>query len=105
MLEKKVYSGWAFHEDATMKKRINEGIYRELKDRVLYIYGTSISQKDLARFCCLEYVGHGYANTKYRILSNPYGFTNDEIALLADGGNLCFGYRMEGANVVVVYTD
>lgn len=106
MLEKKVYSCWAFGEDATKKRRINEDIYDELADKVRYVFkGDKCTTDDLVNFCCLEYMGAGYANTKYRVLSNPYSFSNDELALLADRGNLCFGYRMEGSDVVVVYTD
>ena len=31
MLEKRVYSGWAFDEDAAKKRRINEDIYDEIE--------------------------------------------------------------------------
>ena len=106
MLEKKVYTCWAFDEDAAKKRRINEDIYDELQDKVRYIYkGDKCTTDDLLNFCCLECIGSGYANMKYRVLSNPYNFSNDELALLADRGNLCFGYRMQDSNVVVVYID
>ena len=106
MLERRVYSGWAFDENASKKRRINEEIYDELSKNVKYVYkGYKCTTDDLAQSCYIEYMGAGYANTKYRVLSNPNGFSNDELALLADRGNLCFGYRMEGSDVVVVYTD
>lgn len=106
MLDNKVYSCWAFDEEASKKRRVNEDIYEELSKHVKYVYkGYKCTTDDLSRSCYIEYIGSGYANAKYRVLSNPYGFSNDELALLADRGNLCFGYRMEGPDVIVIYTD
>lgn len=106
MLGRKVYSGWAFDENATQKHKINTQIFQELEKKVKYIYGSMVvSSDDMLQLCCMQYMGSGYANMKFRVLSNPYGFSNDELALIADRGNLCFGYRMEGSDVVVVYTD
>lgn len=43
-------------------------------------------------------------DVKDTVLKNAPNLTDREIALLCDGGNLCFGYRVEG-NTICVYTD
>ena len=53
---------------------------------------------------CYTQEGHGYGNITYKVLSNPFNFTEDEQALICDGGNLCFGYRKLG-NLITIYTD
>ena len=89
----------------------NWEIYKELasKSKQCYInpktHLLDCTPEDKQKYCCFIVDGHGYANTKYRILSNPYDFSNDELALICDRGNLCFGYRMEGSDIVVIYTD
>ena len=111
MLERKVYSAWAFDKDGIDKSAINRQIYNKLEPKVKRCYldyntkKSNCSTDDLQKYCCIESVGSGYGNMKYRILSNPYGFNKDELALICDTGNLCFGYRMEGSDIVVIYTD
>ena len=88
MLERKVYSAWAFDRDGVDKANINRQIYEQLEPKV--------------KWC---YIDYHTKKSNYRILSNPYGFNKDELALICDAGNLCFGYRMKGSDVVVIYTD
>lgn len=40
----------------------------------------------------------------YIIDQNPEHLTVDELALIVDGGNLCFGFRGD-INRVIIYTD
>lgn len=49
--------------------------------------------------------GSGYAHKKYRIVGNVSNLSIKECAIIADGGNLCFGYRSEDCGVIAVYTD
>lgn len=49
--------------------------------------------------------GSGYAHKKYQIVGNVNKLSQKECAIIADGGNLCFGFRSEGGNVIAVYTD
>ena len=111
MLERRVYSGWAWKEGAAEKSRINNELYAELAPKVKMCYVNpktrllDCTSEDMEKYCCIISDGRGYANLRYRVLSNPYGFSNDELALVCDNGNLCFGYRMDGADVVVVYYD
>lgn len=110
MLERKVYSGWAYKDNADEKARINRELYAELEPKVKRCYIDPITHlldctsEDMEKYCCFVGAGHGYANVRCRILSNPHNLTNDELALAFDRGNLCFGYRRDG-DVIVIYTD
>lgn len=86
-LDKRVYSGWAFSADALEKRDINYEIYEEIKDKAK-----------------VKYIGSGYAHKNYKVVSNPENLSDAELALIADNGNLCFGYRMQGGNIVI-HTD
>lgn len=62
-------------------------------------------QKNLAKFdAVIEYIGSGYAHKKYRVVKNGPGLSTEDLAIICDGGNLCFGYRTEGG-IICVYTD
>lgn len=87
MLERKIYSSWAFTKNETEKSKINQEIYQEIKDKAI-----------------VECVGSGYGHTKYRVLSNPDNLSTLELALICDSGNLCFGYRKE-EDLIVIHTD
>lgn len=110
MLERKVYSGWAWKENADEKSRINQELYAELAPKVKMCYVNpktrllDCTSDDMEKYCCITSDGHGYANVRYRVLSNPHKLSDAELALVCDRGNLCFGYRMDG-DVVVVYID
>lgn len=109
-MEQKVYSAWAYTENSDEKAQINQKIYKKLKGKVKIGYRDStikeinISKEDLQNYSCLIPCGRGYGNVQYQIISNPHNLSNDEIALVADGGNLCFGYRVVGSTIVI-YTD
>ncbi|MGN0317775.1 MAG: hypothetical protein ACI4E1_07590 [Lachnospira sp.] len=111
MLARKVYSAWAFDRDGVDKANINRQIYEKLKSKVKWCYldydtkKSNCTMDDLYKYCCIECIGRGYGTMKYRILSNPYVFSKDELALICDTGNLCFGYRMEGSDVIIIYID
>lgn len=49
--------------------------------------------------------GSGYATKKYRIIKNTPGLSLRELAEICDCGGYNFGYRMEGADIVVIYID
>ena len=78
--------------------------YKELKQqhRVLVTY---TPPKDLSDWdVVIQCLGPGYAHARYRIIKNSAGLSTNELALICDGGNLCFGYRMSG-DEIYVYTD
>lgn len=65
-MEKKVYSSYAFKENEREMMKINRQIYEELEERYKILKVSDIDHK---------------------------APTRDELALICDGGNLCFGYR------------
>ena len=90
-LEKKVYSPWAYTENESEKAKINSEIYQEIKGKAFCVGG-----------------GNGYGfNTNYMVIKDKEYFNKlreekgekevvNQVALIADGGNLCFGYRFQG---------
>lgn len=46
----------------------------------------------------------GHACQYYEIIGNASNLSDHDCAVIADSGNLCFGFRMEGRKIVV-YTD
>jgi len=86
-LERRIYSPWAFTENESEKSKINYEIYEEIKDKAE-----------------VKWVGSGYGHKKYEVVSNPNNLTMDELALICDGGNLCYGYRLKG-DLIVIHTD
>lgn len=82
-----VYIGWAYTDSEKVKFMRNGILYNKIKD--------------LAK---LECVGIGYGHKKYKVVSNPYGLTKDCLALIAGGGNLCFGYRTQG-ELILIHAD
>lgn len=105
-MERKIYSSWAFTENAVEKGKINRQIYEEdLKPKSKLFWGDKYpTEEEKQQFMCYKAVDRGYGHTKYKILSNPHGFSNSELALICDGGNLCFGYRTE-YGLIVIHTD
>jgi hypothetical protein len=106
VVERRIYSSYAFSENEGEKGNINYQIYKEdLEPKAKQFSSKNKpTEEDLNQFTCYECAGHGYAHTKYRILSNPHKLSTLELALICDGGNLCFGYRMEGG-LIVIHTD
>ena len=102
MIEKKVYPSWAYTENQYEKRNINTEIYEELKEKykINKYASENIEEYDIA----FEFNGFGYANKSFKILSNKAGLSSDELALIADDGNLCFGYKRTG-DIIKIYID
>lgn len=102
MIEKKVYPSWAYTENQYEKRDINTEIYEELKEKykINKYASENIEEYDIA----FEFDGFGYANKSFKILSNKAGLSSDELALIADDGNLCFGYKRTG-DIIKIYID
>ena len=102
MIEKKVYPNWAYTENQYEKRDINTEIYEELKEKykINKYASENIEEYDIA----FEFNGFGYANKSFKILSNKAGLSSDELALIADDGNLCFGYKRTG-DIIKIYID
>jgi len=87
ILKYRIYSPWAFSKHEKEKARINREIYNEIRDKAK-----------------LNFIKSGYAIRKYEVISNPENLSTKELALIADTGNLCFGYRTEG-DYIIIHTD
>lgn len=105
-MERKIYSSWAFSDNEKAKGKINYQIYQEdLKPKSKQFHGEqNPTDEETKEFTCYKCTHHGYGHNKYRILSNPHNFSELELALICDGGNLCFGYRKE-YGTIVIHTD
>ena len=112
-IEKKVYSDWAFTPNEDKKRDINREIYKELCEK--YKISSAVREYDADEKIMKEidfdkydlvYKGKsGYGHTEYTIVKNSTNLTDDEIALICDGGNLCFGYVKEAKNTFHIYED
>ena len=95
--------------------------YNELKEKYKICRGTfglvppelrndpvkakEAKQKNMDKFdVVIEPTGFGYAHSKYRVLKNAPGLPTQDLAIICDEGNLCFGYRTEGS-VICIHTD
>lgn len=113
MLEKKVYSSWAFKEHEQEKSKINHQIYDELKNKYkisnsLQKYNSETKQMEDINFDDYDLVYEriaGYNHADYYIKKNTTDMTADELALIFDHGNLCFGYNKESENHYYVFED
>ena len=98
IMEKKIYSSYAFTENEREKMRINMEILKELEEKYKILKVSDVDHKaptenelnnnDIvySRKAC-------YAHGEYKIYKCPNEVSVDELALICDGGNLCFGYR------------
>lgn len=110
-MEKIIYSQWAFTENEREKAKINREIYNELKTKYK-VYRHDLKQylKDKVDVNFDEYdvvIGRNacYHHGEYSIHKNAPNLNRDELALLCDSGNLCFGYKMIGINEFYVFED
>lgn len=103
-IERKVYNSWAFTENEHEKGKINREIYQELcsKYRVLKVGRDAFGKtnepfsiptsEELANNDFVYSRRACYGRGEYKIYKCPDELTLDEIALICDSGNLCFGY-------------
>lgn len=112
-LERKVYSSYAFKEDECEKSKINHEIYKELKAKWRIsdskdFYNVETKSREPINFDDFDLVytrKAAYAHGEYAIHKNTTDLGNDELALIFDGGNLCFGYAKERENFFYVSED
>ena len=108
-MEKRIYDSWAFTENESEKSKINNEIYEELKEKYKILKVSDVDHREptkeeleqndivYSRKACY---GHG----EYRIYKCPEKVTLNELALICDGGNLCFGYS-GSKNKLTVFED
>lgn len=110
----KVYSEWAFNADADMKRKANIQTFQELESRyrIKRCFRSSLDKVNMEEYdIVIALVESGCGQTKYIVYKNQPRLDFDELALLCDRGNLCFGYRKGGMDYrnklgpFVIYTD
>lgn len=112
-IERKIYPGYAFTENAYEKRDINEEIYEELCEKYKVTRSTSHWSKEEGKMIpinerdfdvVVECVQHRYGSNVYSIVKNGPGLNDDELALICDDGNICFNYTKEASHIVI-FTD
>ena len=96
MIERKVYNGWAFKENEQEKGKINREIYKELqsKYKILKVSDIGHVQPNIEELNDYDIVYSRkacYLHGEYRIYKCPDEVAFDELSLICDQGNLCFG--------------
>lgn len=101
------YSEWAFASNANKMYKANMEALAEYDGRYcMPRYNETVED------CVKEnpdklvyYIGnHGYTRNAYAIAANPENLSTEEIALIVDHGNLCFGFY-GSQSYISIYTD
>lgn len=100
MIERKIYAKWAFSENEREKAEINGDIYKELCGKYRISRGSDCNPDE---YDIVIRGTPGYNHSEYRIIKKPDGISLDELALICDQGNLCFGYTVHGCPEDVIY--
>lgn len=105
MIEEKIYKGWAFTEHESEKAKINYKIYKALCEK--YRIQNNFSQKrdNIEDYDVALSREAGYKHSVYTILKNEPELSRLELALIADYGNLCFGFINEPNGTIHVFED
>lgn len=96
MIERKVYNGWAFSENERKKSEVNREIYEELKSKYKILKISDIdyrqpSEEQLENNDIVYSRKACYLHGEYKIYKCPDEVTFNELSLICDNGNLCFG--------------
>lgn len=92
-MKQKIYNGWAFTENETAKGQSNRDIHKELTEKY-DVYRSDISSVpsvEEERYDVIIGRKAGYNHAVYTIIKNAPELNTDELLLLCDQGNLCFG--------------
>lgn len=97
MTKNKIYSKWAYTENEREKAVSNREAYKELKAKYKILKLSdynhiSPTQEQLESNDIVYSRKACYHHGEYRVYKKPKDLTNNEMALICDGGNLCFGY-------------
>lgn len=93
MIERKIYNSYAFQENEKEKAKINREIYEELKDKykILNVFHEGPTKEELDNNDIVYSRKACYAHGEYKIYKCPDEVTFNELSLICDNGNLCFG--------------
>lgn len=105
-MTEKIYNGYVFTGNEKEKVKMNLDIYNELIKK----YKVEINL-DTKKIKNLDYLDLAivrkaeYLRSTYNIIKNNTDLSTDEILLICDGGNLCFGGFKKSETEFIVYED
>jgi hypothetical protein len=105
--KKRIYNGFAFTDNEKEKFKINYSIYKDLKEKYR-VYRNDIHLNPEVNTGDYDIVigrKAGYGHAVYNIIKNEPDLNTDELLLLCDNGNLCFGGRRINDNQLRVSED
>lgn len=108
VVEKRIYNGYAFSENELDKRDINYRIYRELTQKYKILYKNQYKQytsEELATYDLIFTRSACYLHSTYTVLKKPENITDEELLLIFDKGNLCFGGRKISEDAYEVAED
>jgi hypothetical protein len=106
MSEYKVTPGWAGEKNGRELGRINREIYRDLCTKYRIAFNGCRPEDEGKYDVIITFLGVGYARHSYVVRKNAPNLSGNELALLCDDGNLCFGYSGgDGCGYYDIYTD
>lgn len=104
-LKKRIYNSWAFSENEREKSKMNYEIYKELIQKYKVYQGDIKENLNFDNYDVVIGGNACYLHGEYKVYKNAPNLSDDELALLCDEGNLCFGYSKMGSNGFYVYED
>lgn len=101
------YSEWAFDVDSNEKSDKNYEVFDSFRGHYCYPMFNQTIEECIAKNpnkLVLNNIAFGKSSNKYMVCANPENLSMAEIALIADYGNICFGFDVIG-NIITIYTD
>ena len=102
-----IYNGYAFTSNETEKRKSNRAAYESLNEKYR-IYRNDIRYTpDVNHDDYDVIIGRQpkYKHADYNIIKNSPNLSTDELLLLCDNGNLCFGGRALSSTKMTVSED
>lgn len=109
-MKNKIYVQWAFTENEDEKAKSNLEAYKELQEKYKILKLSDYNYRrptevELAKNDIVYSRKGCYIHGEYIVYKKPRELTNDEMALICDEGNLCFGYTIGGGCDFYVFED
>lgn len=105
-IERKIYNGYAFTENEEEKAKINYGIYKELRSKYkILVTGARPLDKEEEENDIVYSRKACYGHAEYKVWKCPNEITVNELLLILDGGNLCFGGCRRSDNLYIINED
>lgn len=106
-VERKIYNGYAFSKNEAEKAKVNYEIHKELLEKYK-VYRNDLyfnPEVDVDKYEVVIGRQPDYKHAKYNIIKNEPELSLNELLLICDGGNLCFGGSLISRNTLRVSED